>query len=472
MLANKRYTNSEFLEFWQSKISEMSTESKMRYRKTLAELDIFLTGHHLQLADLSATMIADWTTEMLSRGLAKGTVTNHLNFFSGLLKSAVKEGMLGSNDTPRTLSKSLAELKTDMPVLLKGTNYNACLSILRNALKRTKDFNVFEDIVLFSMINGAIPIEEIVSLKVSDSSKYYGISQMIIERNLNKKRNYIFDLRQSYLTSKQLKTAVAEGVFSVFKRLVESESFDADDFIRSLWVAIAIRSGLLSSETLGCVGGSAPYAVLPFNEAVEFPPEGKKWWINTVNTILSHKMPCWYAMHLRRGVKFDEVRKEIYEKFQPIPEFFYPCETFVKQTKNRKVIDEQPYITSTVFFKIFPPSVQSLFNVIGEKAWCYRTLGVPSAPYAVIPQRDMERFQKAIGIFTPDMEIKPLGELAPKPGESVIVVSAGFGSRTGKVEEVINKDSESVIFRVKLDTDNGYEFRVDLDERQIERIIA
>ena len=265
---------------------------------------------------------------------------------------------------------------------------------------------------------------------------------------------------------------MTDGVFTIFKRLVGGESFDADDFIRSLWVAIAIRSGLLSSETLGCVGGSAPYAVLPFNQAVEFHPEGKKLWINTVNTILSHEMPRWYAMHLRRRVKFDEVRKEVHEKFRPMPEFFYPCETFVRQSKNRKMIDEQPYIASTVFFKIFPESVQSLFNIIGEKAWCYRILGVPSAPYAVIPRRDMERFQKAIGIFTPDIEIKPLGELSPKPGESVIVVSAGFGGRTGKVEEVINKDSGSVIFRVKLDTDNGYEFRMDLDERQIERIIA
>ncbi len=472
MFEDKGYTDFDILEFLRSKISEMSAESKMRYRKTLAELDVFLTGHRLQLADLSATMVADWATEMLSRGLAKGTVTNHLNFFSGLLKSAVKEGMLEPNDSPRTLAKSLAELKTDMPVLLKGTNYNACLAILRNALKRTKDFNVFEDIVLFSMINGAMPIEEVVSLKVSDALKYYGISQIIIERNLNKKRSYIFELRQSHLTSKQLRAVVTDGVFSIFKRFVGGESFDADDFIRSLWVAIAIRNGLLASETLGCVGGSAPYAVLPFNQAVEFPPEGKKLWINTVNTILSYEMPRWYAMHLRRGVQFDEVRKEIHEKFQPIPELFYPCETLVKRTKNRKIIDEQPYITSTAFFKLFPESVQSLFNVIGEKAWCYRTLGVPSAPYAVIPRQDMERFQKAIGIFTPDIEIKPLGELSPKPGESVIVVSAGFGGRTGKVEEVINKDSGSVIFRVKLDTDSGYEFRMDLDERQIERIIA
>ena len=83
----------------------------------------------------------------------------------------------------------------------------------------------------------------------------------------------------------------------------------------------------------------------------------------------------------------------------------------------------------------------------------------------------MDRFQRAIGIFSSDTEVKPLGELSPKPGESVIVISAGFSGQTGTVEHIINKGCPSAIFRVKLDTDNGFEFRIDIDERQLERLI-
>ena len=214
------------------------------------------------------------------------------------------------------------------------------------------------------------------------------------------------------------------------------------------------------------------YAVPEFCHKAAIHPDNKDWWINTVNATLLHDMPQWYAMHLRKGVTFEDVRKDILDKVRPIPELFYPCETIVRLTGNRKNVDEQPFIAKTVFFKSHPENERPMFKSIGEKAWCYRVLSVPGSPYAVIPRRDMERFQRAIGVFTPDVEITPLGALAPKPGESVIVVKAGFGNRTGEVEEVINKGCGSAIFRVKLTTDNGYEFRINVDERQIERIIA
>ena len=469
MVANKRYSNSEIFGFFLSKIVDMNPESRMRYRKTLNELDVFLTSHALSLINLTQTIVADWVIDMLSRGMAKGTIVNHLNHLSSLWNQGVKKGILQPNDAPRAISKKLSDRSMSLPLLINSAAYAGCLALIRGMFRHAENSNIYEDIVLLSMLNGVVPVEEIAMLKDTDASEYAGLSRTIIERNMNKKRRYVFDLRQSYLTPKQMKSSLNAGIQSLFGKYIGGESFDADEFIRSLWVAIAIRSGISASDALAYAGGSASYSVMPFNHPSDAAPDGKKLWVNTVNAILLHDMPRWYAMHLRKGVKYDEMRKDVYEKIHPVPEFFYPCETFVKQIRNKKIIDEQPYISSTVFFKAFPEKVQPLFNAIGEKAWCYRTLGVPGSPYAVIPQSDMERFQKAIGVFTPDTEIKPLGELAPKPGESVIIVSAGFGGLKGKVEEVINKDSGSVIFRVKLSTDNGYEFRIDLDERQIEK---
>ena len=108
-----------------------------------------------------------------------------------------------------------------------------------------------------------------------------------------------------------------------------------------------------------------------------------------------------------------------------------------------------------------------MFALIGDKAWCYRVTNTPGAPYAAISSRDMRRFQAAIGVFTPDIEIHTLGELTPRPGESVIIIKAGFDNREGEVEEVIN-DGATTIFRIKLSTDQGYEWRMDLDARQIQ----
>lgn len=472
MSANKRYSNSDYFDFFQSKISGMSSESQLRYCKTLSELDVFLVAHHLSLADLSPTMIADWTFEMLYCGFAKSTVARHLNAFSGMIKDASKKGMLDPTDFPRTLAKALSDPSDLLPLFLQGRVFNSYLGILRSALKRTEKFNVYEEIVLFSLLNGAASVENLIRLKTADTLKYNPASRFIPERNCNRKISYAFDLKQSYLTSKQLKASINKGIYDVFQPKVDEQTFDADDFIRSLWVASAIRSGISVSEATGYVGGTASFAIPSFYEPVISLSKDRQLWVNTVNSILLNDMPRWYAMHLRRGVTFEEIRKTVYEMFSPVPLFFYPCETIMKKTGNRRIMTEQPFIANTVFFKSHPENVMPLFNMIGDKAWCYRALGLPGSPYAVIRPRDMERFQSAVGVFTSDVEIKPLGGLSPKPGETVIVVRAGFGNRTGEVEEIINKDCDSAIFRIKLTTDMGYEFRIDVDERQIERIIG
>ena len=83
----------------------------------------------------------------------------------------------------------------------------------------------------------------------------------------------------------------------------------------------------------------------------------------------------------------------------------------------------------------------------------------------------MQRFQSAIGIFTADSELHPLGSLKPKPGEKVILIQAGYSNREAQVEEVMESDCGTVLFRVKLTTDYGYEGRATIDSRQIDRIL-
>ena len=468
----KEYTNREFLDFFQSGLKGMSPESRIRYRKTLSEFDVFLTGHHLNMANLSDALLTDWVVELLYRGLSANTVARHLNHINSLVKSAVKKGMLAPNNDARVLSRALENIGSRLPSLMYRTNYDECLSILKNALKEDGvcKYKVYVDMLLLSLLNGAISFNEILYLKRNALSGFRDFGRTIIERNIDSRRDYVFDLKQSYLTPKQLKATVASGLYSVFGKYVNSTTFEPDDFARSLWVACAIRSGLTASEALRFVNGPTPYALPDFCKAGTMYTDRDSW-IDTINSILFKEMPKWYAMHLRKGVKFDELRREITEKIRPCPELFYPCETIMKHRNGKMMEKEQPLISRTAFFKNYPENVLPMFSIIGDKAWCYRVSGTNDSPFAVIPWREMKRFQSAIGVFTPDSEISPLGQLTPRPGESVIVVMAGLGNRTGEVEQIVNKQCGSVIFRVKLTTDQGYEFRVDVDSRQIERIL-
>ena len=465
MTAHKPHTNREFFDFFRSRLSDLSAETASKYSRTISDLDCFLTGHRLSLSDLSPAMVADWAAELFRQGLAVNTVVRHLNILSALIKSASKKEMLPPDNFPRTLARIISESQNSTFKIQHST----FIPVLREILKKQSHLNVYEDLLLFSLVNGALPLVEVAMIKKGDTDKYNNeVSRLIIARNQSPRREYVFDLRQSYATPRQLRSAITEGLKPLWEKIEIPVNADPDEAVRSLWAACAIQSGATASEALGCVGGSAPYALPEFCIPANDIPDTRPW-DNAVHSMIAHELPVWYAMHLRRGVSFDDLRKEIADRVRPVPELFYPSETVRRRVGNKTVFEEHPFISRTAFFKTRQENILPMFALIGDKAWCYRVTNTPGAPYAAISTRDMRRFQAAIGVFTPDIEIHPLGELTPRPGESVIIIKAGFENREGEVEEIIS-DGATTLFRIKLSTDQGYEWRMDLDARQIQPI--
>ena len=379
--------------------------------------------------------------------------------------------MIPPDDAPRRMARSLESSASALPPLMAQPTFDAILSILREGMKRPVGRDTFLDIFLLSLLSGVMPLAEVAMLRKKDASRFDDAARSIIDSNMAPRRDFVFDLRQSYRTPAQIRAVVAEGLLRLFGRHVAMPAdADPDALVRSVWVACAMRCGATASEALWCAGGSAPYAVPDFCVPADDVAEHRAMWMRAVNSLLVHEMPRWFAMHMRRGVAFDELRREIAENVHPAPELFYPCETIRKRVGKRTVVEDQPFISRTAFFRTRPESVLPMFHAIGDKAWCYRLSNSPGAPYAVISQRDMKRFQAAVGVFTPDIEVRPVGSITPKPGEPVIVVMAGYGNREGLVEEVLADGCGTAIFRVLLSTDYGYEWRVDVDARQLEAV--
>ena len=514
----KQYTNREFFDFFRSRLSDLSAETASKYSRTISDLDCFLTGHRLSLSDLSPVIVADWATELFRQGLAVNTIVRHLNILSALIKWAVKKNMIAPQDSSRILAKFLTDKKiqhsksniqnspgslVSKPPQFSGSlvskypgslvvktpqisgqkkfsgslvskhpgslvvKNSKFLLVLREILKKQSDFDVYEDLLLFSLVNGALPLEEVAMIKKGDTDKYNNeVSRLIIARNQIPRREYVFDLRQSYATPRQIRSAIAEGLKPLWEKIEIPVNADPHDAVRSLWAACAMSGGATASEALGRLQGPAPYSLPEFCIPADDIPDIRLW-DNAVQSMITHELPVWYAMHLRKGVDFDDLRKEIADRVRPIPELFYPSETVKRRVGNKTVFEEHPFISRTAFFKSRQENILPMFALIGDKAWCYRVTNTPGAPYAAISSRDMRRFQAAIGVFTPDIEIHPLGELTPRPGESVIIIKAGFENREGEVEEVIS-DGATTLFRIKLSTDQGYEWRMDLDARQIQ----
>lgn len=467
----KRNSNRHIFDFFRSRLTDLSDETAIKYRRTISELDFFTSGHQICVSNLSRADVCDWTTELLRQDLSKSTVTRHLNILSGLIRSAAAKNILSPDDSPRKIARYLEESVDHIPPLLNDRIFNATLSTLRDILSKDSGHDTFEDMLLLSLLNGAIPLEDVAKMKKTDSDGLNEASMRIIERNSMPNRAFIFDLRQSYRTPRQIRAAINEGLIPLLGKLSLPSSSDPDCLTRSIWAACALRCGATASEALAALDASAPLAIPSFCIPCQNVAD-RRGWEKSVASMLDHRLPGWYAMHIRKGIRFEELKKEISETVRPVPELFYPVETIRKRIGKRTVIEEHPFISTIVFFKSRQENILPMFSRIGDKAWCYRVSNSPGAPYAAISSHEMRRFQAAIGVFTPDIEIHRLGELTPRPGESVIVIKAGYGNREGELEEIINDGSGSAIFRVKLSTDQGYEWRMDVDARQIQRIPA
>ena len=436
-----------------------------------------MAGHRLSHLDLSDTIIEDWTADLMRRGLAKSTVVRHLNILNSLLKPASERHLTAPTDAPRRLARLLAGQTGPQPALMTDAGLDSVLTTLRKALKETArhDTVTVTDMLLISLLNGALSMREIALLRKADLERFDDTSRRILERNIAPTRSYIFDLRQSYRTPAQVYTYIGETLGAQFPQAVPSTP-DPNMLAASVWAACAMRSGATASQALRHLPASAPYSIPSFCTPAPGEPdtaaEHKAHWDSAVTTLLTRDIPQWYAMHIRRGVRYEDLRKEIAENVRPVPELFYPCETIRRKIGNATIFEDRPFISQTAFFRSDPENILPMFRIIGDKAWCYRLSNTPDSPYAAISRRDMQRFQSAVGVFSPDTDLRPLGQLTPRPGESVIIVMAGYGNREGKVEEIINRNSPTAIIRVRLSTDSGYEWRVDLDPRQIEPILA
>lgn len=466
------YSNADFHQLFKSKTKGLSAKSASAYLNTLSEFDSFVALHGLKIAQFSPRMAADFMVHLCNQGLQKSTIGLYLKILSSFINLAAKDGMIEPTAAPRALTRELAESDAPLPVLLNSKVLSGYINLVRRSVKAGQTHNVYDDAFAFAVLAGGLPISEVANLKRQDAERYDGILRSILDRNSDPKRKYIFDLRQSYLTKNQLRADVDRGIAALFPL---TEIRDSDVFVRSLWVACALRCGATASDALGCVVGAATYVVPSFFEKYA-PREGASPGVKEqmriyIQGMLANDTPRWYAMHLRRGVSYDEICRAIADRFRPMPDLFYPRATLAKRTGGSSALDSRPFISNTVFFRTNPENVAPMFGVIGDKAWCYRLSPRPGSPFAVISQRDMKRFQAALGLFTPDVAVYEIGSIALRPGEKVVYLRSGFGNREATVEDVLRSDTGSVIFRISLTSDHGYEWRINVAPHEIERLI-
>lgn len=457
-------------EVFQSRLAGLSADSLAKYRRSLLSLEAFMNGHGLTETDLSSKIVDDWTCDLLRQDKARTTIIRNLNVLSSVLKGTQEANLKEAASRARELARRFESSAPATPPLLQERVFNIFLTLFQAWLKGVGTPDVYRDIVLVSLMQGCLPLRDVAMIRKDSVYGFSGLTAMLLERNISTKRGYVFDLRQSYQTPRQVEKGISDTLLDKFGKYVGVEGFDADELIRSIWVAMAMRCGATASVAFGCVEGAAGYSVPDF---VSPSPEDRfdsDRWGRAVGMLLEQDAPRWYAMQMRRGVSFEELQKEIAAEIRPMPTLFYPCQNIARNAHNRRVLKTQPFITQTVFFRMSPDGVLPMFAKIGDKAWCYRLFNSPEAPYAVIPRQEMQRFQSAIGQFTSDMEIHPIGEIAIKPEDKVVLLMADFYNQEGKVAKVVTEEGGTTIYRVVFRDNSGFEWTVNADTRQLKPV--
>lgn len=461
-------SNKRLFEFFQSKIACQSGDTAYKYRKTLIDFETYINSHNLSLKDDCSPIVADWCIRQLGQELSLTTIKQRLNILNSLFSAAAKNSLIGQCDEPRRIARLLDSPDFKVPRLLKTSVLNKTLSLIRKQVCHHTDQSIYVEMLVFSVLNGVRPLEEIIYIKKNKLCDFQGYSRVILERNLDSRRKYAFNLRQSYLTPHQIVTQITDEISKTLGYITAPGRLAFNTLSASLWAALALKSGATPSEAIGGVSQDPQYTLPSFVSVPHKDQAGQDKWQKAIEMFLTHEKPKWYAMRLRRGVAYTEIQEVISQRVHPKPELFYPVETIKKKLGRKTTLVENPIISQTVFFKCYPENVIPMFASIGDKAWCFKVSNQANAPYAVIPDYEMHRFQRAIGVFSADTEIKPLGTLIPRPGETVILIQPGYGNREATIEDILHSKSGTILFRVRLTTDYGYEWRQTVDARQIE----
>lgn len=479
---NKQVASDGLLEFFRSRTDGLKEGARRSYRNALASWTAFAADRDLLAPD--GGMLADWLTTLYMRGFSYKTALHYLNIISGLYTAASKEGLLHGELPFKSLKEqvvSIGEVRWDGGV--KAQNLEEILKLTKAATHNGTDA-VAADILLLSLLNGGRPLREIITLRVEDTEGYAAESLDVVRRNAVPRRKYVFDLHQSDHTPKQLDRQVSERLLRLLRPSLPVSATTVDDLLAGYWAYAALRCGATPRETVAALGATpVSMPVLELNGKIgeiggigvigdgAIGEERKEELRRSVARMVSVN-PCgWFAMRLRPRVRFDEIRDrlDLVEKEVRKPELFYPCEEIAKRTGNKLVFRQRPVISDVVFFRSRVTDILPLFARIGDLAWCYTTSGRPGAPYAMIPQATFNRFQTAIGQFTPDYEVAPVGGLTPGEGDRVEVIGGLFNGQELDLKKVDSRDAAHSIYRLHFDSANGIEWRVSLDNRQLRR---
>ena len=449
--------------------------SAVSQRQALSAFERYLGGRTVGFEGFTENLLRGWMGWLFYEDYTKKTSLYYLKNLSSLYGRAVSEGLAKDNG----IFSSVRERVGELPDFMFSNEVDHCVvkklqSLVRKVMNPAVKSSLGEDIVAFAVLCGGLDFDSIAHFR---KDGYKGDDPAIIEiaeRYAKPKNSYLFPFRQSERTPRQLRAALG-ALFADALTGVGLRKFNPpEDTARWLWSNVALSCSVSHETVAGCLSGrpllSPVFAMVSPGEVSE---QERADIISLVGHTLSDDPAQWHAMHLRPGMDIEKLRERfrVYREELREPEIYYPCGEFARRIGHKLVYENRPVVSGLIFFRSRMSEIATMFRRIGDLAWCYRN----GESYAVIPQSQMEVYQAAIGIFTPETRLYPAGTVDLREGDTVKIIGGPFLGREGIFNTVVeqrkgNASSPRTLFRLLLPDNNGIEWIVDTDRRLVRKV--
>ncbi len=473
IVEKEKVTLFDTIKCFRSLAEGISSGAAPGYRKAVASLSSFLTLRDKLSGTLSEGLLADWLAFLYISGISFKTASMYLNSVSGLYKKGVADGFFEPTDAFKNIKVKLkAAGDLSSAGSLTGQDFTRMVNLCKSASGQSGDTAKAVDLILFSLLNGCRPIMEVAMLTRQENVDISEESKAIIDRHSSPHRKYVFDLRQSCRTPRQLAHAVSVMVMELFKERNLPFFGSVDETLRSYWAFAALKYGLTADTVLSFIGGvPRGVAVLSLADHVDMAGNRRYAVARAAGEMFVANPLRWYAMRLRPRVSYDELESRFEQIRDELhrPDTFYPCEEIARRIGKKLIFEKKPVISDIVFFRARVTDILAMFARIGDLAWCYTAPGSNGRTYAAISDTAFRQFQETIGQFTPEYQVAPVGKLEPRENERVVVIGGLFQGREADFKRIDPDTAENTIYRLQLLGDNGFEWRIGVDRRLLRK---
>ena len=471
------------LELFQSALAGKSERSRHIYGKALGSFKSYIESlrekedfnfRSCTNTRLPQILLEGWVVCMIADGLSSSTALHYIDLLSALA---------GNVEELRSLPFAALKkrLKDRLPEIWQCEATHADLRRFINTLKTTlthpvPEDNIVRDMVLFSMLNRALPLARVAALRKDELEEFNDTSREILYPYIAANRKYVFPLNQSAFTPRQFEAWVEEFAFKFFKSRMLKWYGDSTTTLQTFWLMAARTRGFTPHQAMATLAvpfrpAHSPLRILnlctPLDEACALtstcPFSTLQAKLSSLTALFLSNPLRWFAMRLRPGVTFERLQLSLSmlgattaAVSSPVSSIFYPSREISKRIGDRIRFRTRPVIRDIVFFRYRITDIPALFSRIGDVAWCYKS----GESYAVIPDDAMNLFRSTVEAFTPEYEVAPAGSLPLKEDEEVVVVGGLFSGLEARVLQT-TPGRDGTVYRLRIFGDsNDIEWRI------------